>query len=191
MDIMLNDYQKRILIHIARLAIEKELGIERITVPLDEIKMDRIYKSKEYGSFVTLHKKQRLRGCIGYITPFSPLMDQIEHCAIAAAFQDPRFSPLTKDEYNDIDIEISLLSKIVTLDDIKDIKIGRDGLVISKPPFRGLLLPQVATEYGWTVKEFLENTCEKAGLYADAWTEKNVLIEKFSAYVFKEKNDFQ
>lgn len=186
MELTLTDRQKKILLNIARLAIEKKLGIQCITVPLNEIKMDKLYLSKIYGSFVTLHLDGNLRGCIGYITPISDLMNQIENCAISAAFNDPRFYPLTEEEYSKIKMEISLLSPIEEVKDIKDIKVGRDGLIITKFIKKGLLLPQVATEYGWNREEFLGQTCIKAGLNKDAWTEEGVKIEKFSAYVFGE-----
>ncbi len=187
MELSLTTKQQKILINIARLAIEKQLGIERITVPLDEIKMDKLYLSEKYGSFVTLTINNNLRGCIGYITPISDLMSQIENCAVSAAFNDPRFSPLTKEEYKQIKVEISLLSPIEEVNDINDIVVGRDGLIISKGIMRGLLLPQVATEYGWNREEFLDQTCVKAGLFKGCWTEKGVKIEKFSAYVFGEE----
>jgi len=187
MELSLTDKQKKILINIARLAIEKRFGIQSITVPLDEIKMDKLYLSKEYGSFVTLNLDGNLRGCIGYITPIGNLMDQIENCAISAAFDDPRFVPLVENEYKEISLEISLLSPIEEVKELKKIVIGRDGLIISKGMYRGLLLPQVATEYNWTIEEFLSETCIKAGLNREAWTEENVKIEKFSAFVFGEE----
>jgi AmmeMemoRadiSam system protein A len=187
MELSLTAKQQKILINIARIAIENQLGIQRITAPLDEIKTDNLYLSEKYGSFVTLTMHGNLRGCIGYITPVSDLMSQIENCAISAAFNDPRFNPLTEEEYKKIDMEISLLSPIEEVKNIEDIVVGRDGLIISKGVMRGLLLPQVATEYGWTREEFLDQTCVKAGLLKGCWTEKEIKIEKFSAYVFGEE----
>lgn len=187
MELVLTSRQKKILFNIARLAIEKKLRIQSITVPLNEIKMDELYLSEIYGSFVTLYFNKGLRGCIGYITPISDLMSQIEQCAISAAFDDPRFYPLTEEEYKMITMEISLLSPIEEVQNISDINVGTDGLIILKNHKKGLLLPQVATEYGWTREEFLEHTCLKAGLNKDAWIEDEVKIEKFSAYVFGEE----
>jgi len=143
---------------------------------------------KKCGGFVTLHIKGNLRGCIGYIKGIKTIPETIIEMAKAAAFQDPRFPPLTQKEFDLIDIEISVLSPIEQVMKISEIVVGRDGLIISNGFSSGLLLPQVATEYGWDVTEFLQHTCYKAGLSADAWRDtKNTKIEKFSAQVFGEK----
>ncbi|MBP7604167.1 MAG: AmmeMemoRadiSam system protein A, partial [Spirochaetes bacterium] len=107
--------------------------------------------------------------------------------ANASAFKDPRFPPLRKQEFGLIDIEISIMSPIVEVRDTADIAVGRDGLIITSGHRSGLLLPQVATEYGWDLSTFLEHTCYKAGLPGDAWKMKGTRIEKFSAQVFGEK----
>lgn len=143
--------------------------------------------SEKCGAFVTLHIEGRLRGCIGYIKGIKTIPETIIDMAKAAAFQDPRFRPLGKEEYDKIDIEISILSPIEEVGDLADIIVGRDGLIISSSFRSGLLLPQVATEHGWDVSQFLENTCYKAGLPGDAWRKKETKIEKFSAQVFGEK----
>lgn len=143
--------------------------------------------SQELGAFVTLHIDGNLRGCIGYIEGFLPLTETIRQLAVSAAFRDPRFNPLTADEYHRIDVEISILSPIEPLGSYADIVIGRDGLIARKGGRSGLLLPQVATEYGWDVDEFLSHTCRKAGLYPDEWRDGSVSFETFSAYVFGEK----
>lgn len=147
---------------------------------------DDIFKVK-CGAFVTLHIKGALRGCIGYIQGIKPIPDTIIDMAKASAFQDPRFPPLSRSEYNDIDIEISVLSPIEEVKGVSNIVVGRDGLIISRGPRSGLLLPQVATEQNWDVFTFLENTCYKAGLPGDAWKLEDTKIEKFSAQVFGEK----
>ncbi len=147
---------------------------------------DEIFSQKR-GAFVTLHARGKLRGCIGYIVGTRPLVETIREMAIASAFKDPRFPPLDKNEYGDIDIEISVLTPITNVDSVDDIKVGRDGLIISRGHRQGLLLPQVPGEYGWNREQFLEHTCYKAGLPGDAWKHADTKIEKFSAQVFGEK----
>lgn len=144
--------------------------------------------SEKCGAFVTLHIKGNLRGCIGYIEGIKSIPETIKEMALSSAFRDPRFRPLTKDEYGNIDIEISVLSPIEKVNDIDDIVVGRDGLIITKGYNRGLLLPQVPVEQGWDRDTFLTHTCYKAGLAGDAWKNGGVLIEKFSAQVFSEKD---
>ena len=104
--------------------------------------------------------------------------------ARAAALEDPRFPPITQDELDDLEIEISILTPLQRLAQKEDIIIGRDGLLIRKGMYSGLLLPQVASEYGWDVDEFLAQTCHKAGLSTDALKSKDVEIYRFSAEVF-------
>jgi uncharacterized protein len=147
---------------------------------------DAIFEEK-CGAFVTLHSSGRLRGCIGYIKGIKPIPETIIDMAKASAFKDPRFPPLRKDEYDQIDIEISVLSPIEPVRDVAEIKIGRDGLIICRGYNSGLLLPQVPVEQEWCLDEFLENTCYKAGLPGNAWQMKGTEIEKFSAQVFGEK----
>jgi len=134
------------------------------------------------GAFVTLHRDGRLRGCIGYIEPVKPLIRTVQEVAVKAAFEDPRFPPLTEDE--SVQIEISVLTPPEQVSDISSIEVGRDGLIVELGPRRGLLLPQVATEYGWDRQTFLENTATKAGLPPDAWKHPSVRLYKFSAEIF-------
>ena len=138
------------------------------------------------AAFVTITIDGRLRGCIGYTEAIMPLYQCVSECAINAAMRDPRFQPLSKSEFTKIDIEISVLTPLVEIKDIDEIKVGRDGLMISKMGRRGLLLPQVATDYGWDRETFLVNTCRKAGLPDDAW-ESGARIQKFTAFVFNEE----
>jgi AmmeMemoRadiSam system protein B/AmmeMemoRadiSam system protein A len=135
------------------------------------------------AAFVTITIGGHLRGCIGYTEAIMPLYKCVSDCAISAAMRDPRFQPLSVDEYPKIDLEISVLTPLVEISDIDEIKVGRDGLMISKMGRRGLLLPQVATDYNWDCEEFLINTCRKAGLPDDAWQE-GAKIQKFTAFVF-------
>ncbi len=147
---------------------------------------DPVFREK-CGAFVTLHAGGALRGCIGYIRGVKTIPETIIDMANASAFKDPRFPPLRKQEFDLIDIEISIMSPIVEVHDTADIVVGRDGLIITSGHRSGLLLPQVATEYGWDLYTFLEHTCYKAGLPGDAWKTKGTRIEKFSAQVFGEK----
>ncbi|MCE5252194.1 AmmeMemoRadiSam system protein B [bacterium] len=148
--------------------------------------LDRNGKLGErWGAFVTLTKDGMLRGCIGHIIGTQPLIDTVAEMAKAAALEDPRFPPVKPDELPRIEFEISVLTPIRKITDINEIQVGRDGIIISRGYNRGLLLPQVATEYGWDRKTFLEHTCLKAGLPKDAWKESGTVIEMFSAEVFK------
>ena len=145
------------------------------------------------GVFVTLNNPDGLRGCIGFPMPDKKLSHGIIDAAIAAATEDPRFSPVKTDELNDIVFEVTVLTPPVeiTITDpmeyLEKIKIGRDGLIIRHSFSSGLLLPQVPVEYGWNVEEFLQHTCEKAGLAKDTWKNESVKIEKFEGIIFKEE----
>jgi len=188
MELSLSKEEKRLFIKLARNEIEKNLGIIQTEISEEELKQYDIFFTKKFGSFVTLHIGKNLRGCIGYIQPITILHSQIRMCAKAAAFEDPRFYPLTKEEYPDISVEISLLSPIEEVKNLDEIKVGRDGLIIQHSIFQGLLLPQVATENNWDRETFLAHTCLKAGLPADCWKRNDVTIKKFSAYVFDEND---
>jgi AmmeMemoRadiSam system protein A len=138
------------------------------------------------GAFVTLTRDGDLRGCIGSIQAVEPLYKAVASSAISAAFRDPRFPPLSPGELDHLELEISVMGPIERVANIEDIVVGRDGLIISRGPYAGLLLPQVATDYGWDRQTFLEQTCRKAGLPPDAWRAQDCRIEKFSALVFGE-----
>jgi AmmeMemoRadiSam system protein A len=141
---------------------------------------------EQRGVFVTLNKSHQLRGCIGYIEGLKPLQIAVEDMALAAAFDDPRFPSIEKKEVKEIEIEISILSPLETITDPNQIEIGRHGIIIEQGLMRGLLLPQVATEYDWDVHTFLEQTCQKAGLPKDAWQDTATTIQIFSAEIFSE-----
>jgi uncharacterized protein len=138
------------------------------------------------GIFVSLHKGQELRGCIGNIYAASPLYRSAAECAIAAAVGDPRFMPLTPAELAAVEFEISVLSPLERVLDVRNIVIGKHGLLISKNNARGLLLPQVAATFGWDRERLLQETCKKAGLKPDDW-QHDATIQSFSALVFSEK----
>lgn len=179
----LNKEQQVKLLKLARNTIADELGV---AAGEKQEFTDAIFEEK-CGAFVTLHIHGRLRGCIGYIKGVKNIPETIIDMAIASAFKDPRFPPLGKDELEKADIEISVLSPIETVESVSEIKVGRDGLIISRGFNSGLLLPQVPTEQGWDLETFLINTCYKAGLPGNAWQQKGTKIEKFSAQVFGEK----
>ena len=179
-DIGLSEQEKEILHKIAREAIESKFRREK----LSEIKFTSKTLKEKRGAFVTLHKHGNLRGCIGYIRAQKPLDQTIREMAMAAAFQDSRFNPLTEKELNDIDIEISVLTPLRKGSNTEEIVVGKIGIYIIKGLYSGLLLPQVATEYGWDRKTFVEHTCTKAGLPDDAWKEKDTEIYIFSADIF-------
>ncbi len=142
--------------------------------------------SQPRGVFVTLHRHGRLRGCIGYLEAAKPLLDAVQEMAVAAAFNDPRFPPLREEELADLDLEISILSPMRQIKNIEEIEVGRHGLYLEQGFRRGLLLPQVATEYGWDRLTFLKQTCLKAGLPPDAWQDPNTRIFVFSADILHE-----
>ena len=137
------------------------------------------------GAFVTLTKNGSLRGCIGYIEAVMPLAQAVRQCAVYAATEDPRFPRVAAREVKDLKIEISVLTPARRIDDPKLVEVGKHGLIMSRDGRRGLLLPQVASEYHWGREEFLSQTCLKAGLPADAW-KKGATIEVFEAIVFRE-----
>jgi AmmeMemoRadiSam system protein A len=136
------------------------------------------------GAFVTLYKEGRLRGCIGHIGALRPLWATVRECVKAAALDDPRFDPVTPAELPSLRIEISILSPLVDVAP-QQVEVGRHGLLISRGAQRGLLLPQVAVEWNWDRGQFLEETCLKAGLPADAW-QHGAKIQAFTAQVLKE-----
>jgi AmmeMemoRadiSam system protein A len=179
-DLGLTDQEKKQLHCIARSVIESKTA----GTPTPAFEASTPTLKEKRGAFVSLHSKGQLRGCIGYIHAVKPLYQTIQEMALAAAFQDPRFPPLGKDELGDLDIEISVLTPMREIIDINEIEVGTHGLMIVMGNYSGLLLPQVATEYGWNREEFLGHTCMKAGLPASAWTDKNAKIFVFSADVF-------
>jgi AmmeMemoRadiSam system protein A len=149
--------------------------------------------NEKRGCFVTLHKNNELRGCIGFVEPSFPLYRTIPEAARAAAFSDLRFPSLKQNELKDINIEVSVLTlpepvKVEKPEDYKKkIQIGKDGLIIEGRYGSGLLLPQVATEWNFTIEQFLDCLAQKAGLSSNAWKDLNNRILKFHAEIFKEE----
>jgi len=139
------------------------------------------------GAFVTITKHGALRGCIGNIIGQEPLYETVRDMAVAAASQDPRFTPLKVAELKDIDIEISVLSQPRRVKDASEIQLGKHGVIVSQNGHQGVFLPQVANETGWSKEEFLSQLCsQKAGLPPDAWKDPNTALYVFSADVFSE-----
>lgn len=137
------------------------------------------------GVFVSLHAGKNLRGCIGTFSPSDPLYLTVVDMAIAAATSDVRFSPVRVDELSRLEIELSVLSPLERTT-AEAVEVGRHGIFVTKDRRRGVLLPQVATQYEWDRTTFLEQTCRKAGLPADAWKDPQTIIEVFTAEVFSE-----
>ena len=189
-DTQLSDSDGVFLVKTARTAVTELLSNGK------RIKLESESEKKfsfNAGVFVTLNNADGLRGCIGFPMPDKKLSHGIIDAAIAAATEDPRFSPVKINELNEIVFEITVLTPPVeiTVTDpmeyLEKIKVGRDGLIIRNSFSSGLLLPQVPVEYDWNVEEFLQHTCEKAGLEKDTWKNEKVKIEKFEGIVYKER----
>ena len=186
---MLTEEEGKMGLRLARAAIEKYLSENtRLKAPED---LPASFEEKR-GVFVTLNKYGNLRGCIGYPYPVFKLKDAIIDAAISAAVGDPRFAPVTRGEFEDVTIELTILTmpqvlKVKPKELPKHIEIGRLGLIVKKGLYQGLLLPQVATEYNWSAEEFLCQTCWKAGLPQDAWLEEDTEVSTFEGQIFKEE----
>jgi len=180
--------QRRILLRIAHEAIlsgveRRELADEPPTSPL---------LSERRGVFTTLYLKvehlskvrRELRGCVGYPEPIAALYRAVAETARAAALDDSRFSPVTKEEASQLEVSLSVLSRLFPIHP-EAVEVGRHGLVISRESRRGLLLPQVPVEFAWDRETFLEQTCRKAGLPVDCWR-RDATIEAFTAEVFSD-----
>lgn len=173
--------ERALLLGIARTAIAAAVGGGATTTPEDSPIL-----REERGIFVTLRRAGRLRGCIGRVEPDAPLSELLPAIAVLSATDDPRFRAVARDELELLHIEISLLTVPLLVNDPAQIEIGRHGLMVTARGRRGLLLPQVATEYGWTASEFLSQTCVKAHLRADAWRESGARIHTFETEIFGE-----
>jgi MEMO1 family protein len=182
---MLNDSEKKEALKIARETIEyyfENHGAKKEFSPKEKI------FNQKLGAFVTLHKNGNLRGCIGNIIGYEPLWETIRDMAIESAFGDPRFSPLKKDEFDDVEIEISVLSPLKKAASSDEIILGKHGVIVKKGYNQGVFLPQVADETGWSKEQFLGHLCQdKAGLSYDAWKDSNTELYIFTAQVFSEK----
>jgi AmmeMemoRadiSam system protein A len=178
---LLNRAQQKFLLDLARQTIEHYLRTRKIL----KVKIEDKELKAPRGAFVTLKFNEELRGCIGYPLPYKPLYETIIDVAISASTQDYRFEPLTLEELPQTKIEISVLSLPKPVKDIKEIEVGKHGIIISKGLNKGLLLPQVPVEYNWDLETYLRHGCLKAGLDENEW-KKGVNVEVFSAQVFSE-----
>jgi uncharacterized protein (TIGR00296 family) len=185
----ISDEDGQTLVKTARLVVTEYLKKGKKIELSKEIKSKFAFKS---GVFVTLDKKENLRGCIGFPMPDEILYQSLLDAAIASSTEDPRFPPVRFEELDEITFEVTILTPPVEIK-VKDpseypkmVKVGRDGLIMRWEFGSGLLLPQVPVEYGWNVEEFLNHTCEKAGAPFNYWKQKSVKILKFEGIVFRE-----
>jgi AmmeMemoRadiSam system protein A len=181
MSFTLTEQEKTTLLQTAREAIDARLARREPRYPPAAGAL-----LEPCGAFVTLKAGGELRGCIGHITAAAPLSETVREVAVASAFNDPRFPPLSPAEWPSVRIEISALSPFQTVTDVSQIQVGVHGIMLRRGARSGLLLPQVATERGWDRDAFLTHTCYKAGLPADAWRQPDARLEIFSATVFGE-----
>jgi AmmeMemoRadiSam system protein A len=169
--------ERQLLLHLAHEGIEslvtgRKLSLEPASPHLAEPR----------GVFTTIYRHGELRGCVGYVQPVLPLYQAVIETARAAASQDTRFTPVTPEEIQDLQVSLSVLSALRPIE-AKHVTIGKHGLVVTMGGRRGLLLPQVPVEHGWDRVTFLEQTCRKAGLFPDAW-KAGAELESFTAEVF-------
>jgi len=174
--------ERKTLLLIARRALEASAAGRALPVMHPESK--RLQEKR--AVFVTLRKGETLRGCVGCIKPVLSLAGAVSEMAVSAGSRDPRFPPVSAQQVKDIKIEISVLTPLKTVRGVREIQVGKHGLFVARGASQGLLLPQVATEYGWDREELLRQTCAKAGLPPTAWKEKGTEIYSFSAEVFSE-----
>lgn len=179
---MLNNEEKAALLKLARLTLKNYFSGEKAH-PLD-ISSKALQAPK--GAFVSLHRGEELRGCIGQLDSDRELYRVVQHCVISAAVEDTRFMPVTQGEIKDLEIEISVLNPFRRISDINEIEVGKHGLYIVQGHFRGLLLPQVATQFQWDRTTFLGQACRKSGLPESAWRDPRTMIHIFEAEVFSD-----
>ena len=184
----------KFLVELARKAVEEYLkSRKRISAP--ENISEKLLQP--CGVFVTINTirdgEKELRGCIGYPYPTTPLVQAVIESAISSATQDPRFYPLSLSELDNVVFEVSVLTPPQLIEVKKPseylpkIMVGKDGLIVERGMFKGLLLPQVPVEWEWDEEEFLCQCCTKAGLPPDCWLLENTKIYKFQAIIFEEE----
>lgn len=184
---MLTDAQRAALLRTAREAIAFHLLVSPGSPdPLTPAPADP--SPPVSGVFVTIRRRGELRGCLGVLEMRASLTEEVIRCARDSATGDPRFPPMTPDELSEISVEISVLGPLEEVDPLDDsaIVVGRHGLLVEQGTRRGLLLPQVATEWGWTREQFLRQTCRKAHLPESAW-HSGARVFRFDAEVFGER----
>lgn len=184
---MLTLEEGRLAVHLARQALTGYTEKKKITEPQG---LPPVFEEKR-GVFVTLHEDGDLRGCIGYPLPIMALGKAIVDSAINAGSRDPRFPCVRPGELQRIELEVTILTRPEAYTAPKKelpelVQVGRDGLIVTRGPYSGLLLPQVAAEWGFDSLEFLSQTCVKAGLPADAWLDEDTEVQHFQAQIFAE-----
>jgi len=172
--------ERAFLVNVAHQSIEAALEHRELSLDPPSARL-----AEPRGAFTTIYCRGDLRGCVGYVLPAKPLYLTVAETARAAAFDDPRFSPVTPEEAAIIKVSLSILSLVSAIQP-EVIEVGRHGLVIAQAGHRGLLLPQVAVEHGWGRVTFLEETCRKAGLPRDAW-KHGATLQAFTAEVFGDR----
>jgi len=177
------DSQKRLL-QLARQTLED--FVRRAERHVEEIS-DPHLQSCDYGAFVSLHKQQTLRGCVGNCAPDARLYEVVIEMTQAAASRDNRMAPISADELDDIRIDITVLSPLVRVDDPLALQVGKHGLHVAQGAKRGVLLPQVAPQHEWDMKTFVEQTCVKAGLRKNAWKDPRTEISTFTGLIIEEQ----
>jgi len=180
----LSDDEKRELLRIARATLREYLASGRI--PPGKPHKESLLQPA--GAFVTLHRGDDLRGCIGTTQEATPLYKTIQEMAVASATRDPRFPQVDADELGDLTIEISVLGNYRAVGSVDEIEVGTHGLSIEYAGRRGLLLPQVASENDWDAATFVTHVCRKAGLPDDAFAQPGARMESFTAQVFSERS---
>lgn len=176
--------EKRALLTLARASISRALGRD-VPIPSG---LEAAHLNEPLGVFVTLRMGEELRGCIGFVDARLPLQEAVREVAVKAATEDPRFPPLARSELSDLELEISVLSSLKPVDSTDQIVIGTHGLIVDAGHARGLLLPHVATEYGWSREEFLNHTCLKAGLPSLRWKQPGLTLYSFTTDTFSDKD---
>lgn len=179
---MLTDTAAQVLLAIARDAIRHTIK----QLPYTPTPREEQSLNERAGCFVTLKKDHHLRGCIGNFQSHKPLYREVAQMAVAAATQDPRFSPLTAAELDQVKIEVTILSPLEKFTDPAEIIIGRHGIYLENGLHRGVLLPQVATENNWDSLTFLRQTCNKAGLSENMWQAPDTELYRFSGQIIRE-----
>lgn len=179
-EFVLSQEEKKELLNLAKQAVELYVREGKII----NYHSDNPRFWEEKGVFVTIKKRGQLRGCIGFIEPVLPLYIAIIRCALLAATEDPRFSPVEEKELKSLEYEISVLTPPRKIDNPREIVVGRHGLIISMEGKKGVLLPQVPIEEGWDRETFLEQVCLKAGLPPNAWRSAKAELYVFEALVF-------
>ena len=180
--------EKQCLLEIARASVATAAKGEEVDPVAPEAVDGTLLEPR--AAFVTLHDEHgELRGCVGTTAAIRPLFETVHVMARAAALRDPRFTPVTEAEVDQLDIEISVLEPLEAISSLDEVEIGRHGLVVEGRGCRGLLLPQVASERGWSVPMFAAATCEKAGLDVLAYESEDVSMFRFGTEVFGEEEN--